>query len=101
VAPRSPTEAALAEVWQEVLGVPWVGVTDDFFALGGHSLLATQLLARVRAALGGGLTLRALFDAPTVAGMAAALEAGGGAARGPELRAVPRAARSASRSTLR
>ncbi|HLL45879.1 MAG TPA: condensation domain-containing protein, partial [Longimicrobiaceae bacterium] len=93
VAPRSPTEAALAEVWQEVLGVPWVGVTDDFFALGGHSLLALQLLARVRAALGVELALAQLLGDPTLGGVARAVDAGGaqGASPAPPpIRSVPR-----------
>ncbi len=65
--PRTADEATLASLWAEVLGVAAVGIHDDFFALGGHSLLATQLLTRIQSAFGEELTLRMVFDAPTVA----------------------------------
>jgi amino acid adenylation domain-containing protein len=73
LAPRDETEEAIARVWQELLGIDRVGVHDNFFDLGGHSLLATQVLARLRAALGLELPLEALFDSPTVAGLAASV----------------------------
>ncbi|MEA2695279.1 MAG: hypothetical protein QOJ16_4666, partial [Acidobacteriota bacterium] len=75
VAPRSPVEERLAAIFGEVLGVERVGALDDFFALGGHSLKATQVLSRVRAALGVELTVRDLYDHPTVATLARRAEA--------------------------
>jgi amino acid adenylation domain-containing protein len=74
LAPRTPTEDLMAELWSEVLKRERVGVNDNFFELGGHSLLATQLISRVRGAFGLELPLRALFERPTVAGLARAVE---------------------------
>jgi acyl-coenzyme A synthetase/AMP-(fatty) acid ligase/acyl carrier protein len=75
VAPRTPEEEQLAQIWQDVLGIERVGIHDDFFALGGHSLLAAQLIARVGRVFGGEVPLRKLFEAPTVAAFAEALMA--------------------------
>ncbi len=70
-APRTLLEAHVAASWREVLQRPQVGRDENFFEIGGHSLLAMQLSARLRAALGVDLTLRAIFEGPTVAAMAA------------------------------
>ena len=73
--PRTAAEQVLAEIWGEVLKTERVGVHDNFFALGGHSLLATQVLSRVEQAFEVKLPVRAIFEHPTVAALAAELEA--------------------------
>jgi len=79
VAPRTPEEELVASIWREVLGVSVVGIHDSFFDLGGHSLLATQIVSRMRIALGVEVPLRALFEAPTVAGLTKRIQGGGAA----------------------
>jgi acyl-coenzyme A synthetase/AMP-(fatty) acid ligase/acyl carrier protein len=74
VAPRTPVEEALAEIWTEVLRVEQVGAHSDFFELGGHSLLATLVISRVREVFQVQLPLRSLFEEPTVAGLAERVE---------------------------
>jgi amino acid adenylation domain-containing protein len=73
LAPRNAVEAALVEIWAEVLGVERVGVQDNFFLLGGHSLLATQIISRVLGTFQVKLPIRTLFTAPTVEEMAEAI----------------------------
>lgn len=67
VAPRNAEEETLATLWGDILGRPKIGIHDNFFDLGGHSLLATQLVARMQKTMGGDITLRMLFEAPTIA----------------------------------
>ncbi|HEX5870654.1 MAG TPA: amino acid adenylation domain-containing protein, partial [Longimicrobium sp.] len=74
-APRTPTEEVLAGIWAELLRLERVGVNDDFFALGGHSLLATRLAWRMGEVFGTQLSVRAVLEAPTVAQLAARVEA--------------------------
>ncbi len=75
VAPRDEVEEKIAGVWMELLGLPQVGVEDDFFSLGGHSLLAAQVIARVLRDFGVQLPLHSLFVSPTVATLAAMVRA--------------------------
>ncbi|MGH9693849.1 MAG: phosphopantetheine-binding protein, partial [Bryobacteraceae bacterium] len=68
-------EQMIADVWQLVLGVNAVGVHDNFFELGGHSLLAIQLVSRLRDLFQAEITLTAIFDHPTLAQLAAHVQA--------------------------
>ncbi|MDL4817070.1 non-ribosomal peptide synthetase [Actinomadura opuntiae] len=77
-APRDAREAALCDLFAELLGFERVGIDDDFFALGGHSLLAAKLAARVRTVLDAEFSIADVFEAPTVAALAPRLVARGG-----------------------
>ncbi|WP_406200670.1 amino acid adenylation domain-containing protein [Kitasatospora sp. NBC_01560] len=87
-APRTAQEKALCEIFAEVLGLDGVCADDSFFDLGGHSLLAVRVTGRVRTRLGAELPVRALFEAPTPAGLAEHL--GGAASSRPALTVRPR-----------
>ena len=70
IAPRNQVEETLAELWKSVLAVPEAGIHDNFFERGGHSLLATQLVSRMREVFDIEVSLRVLFERPTIVGLA-------------------------------
>jgi amino acid adenylation domain-containing protein len=77
VEPSNPTEKAVEAIWRDVLGRARVSIHDDFFALGGHSLLAAQVMTRINRELQVGLSMRKLFEAPTIAGLSALISGPG------------------------
>jgi amino acid adenylation domain-containing protein len=95
-APTDPMEELIAGFWAEVLRLPRVGIHDNFFALGGHSLLATQVISRIRQVMEVELPQREIFEAPTVATLAAAVRAAreAGTVAAPPIVAAPRDAES-------
>jgi len=70
VVPRSTVEHQLASIWREVLGVERVGIHDNFFEIGGHSLSAMRVMSRIQRAFHVDISVRTLFESPTVAGLA-------------------------------
>ncbi len=75
VAPRSDLEARLVALWEGLLGLPNIGVRENFFAIGGHSLLAIRMISRISSDFGVALPLRTFMESPTIAECAAAIEA--------------------------
>jgi surfactin family lipopeptide synthetase A len=82
IAPRTPLEKSLAEIFAGILGLEKIGVDDNFFELGGHSLLATQVVSQVRTGLSVEIPVRTVFEAPTVAELARNIETIGRQAHG-------------------
>jgi amino acid adenylation domain-containing protein len=74
VAPRNETEQALAGIWQQLLGIPQAGIHSDFFELGGHSLLAMRMIAAIQKQLGIDVPVKLIFQLPTIAELARALQ---------------------------
>lgn len=102
-APSTPVEAALVDIWKELLQLKHVNTHDSFFELGGHSLLATQMTSRVRDRFGLELPLKSVFEAPTIAQLAPMLETLNDAtssSKAPPLVRLDRSAYRRSRSTL-
>jgi amino acid adenylation domain-containing protein len=90
VAPRTPEEELVADVWAAVLGCDQVGAHDNFFDLGGHSLLATRVVSRLAEIFQVPLPLQSIFERPTVAGMAEAIEELGRTGAGGAFAAIER-----------
>ena len=93
IAPRTSTEVTLAAIWCDVLKRPEIGVDDNFFELGGHSLMAMQIAARIRGEMAVDVSLRTMFESPTIAALADAIEHQRRDAVAPTITPIPRAAR--------
>jgi acyl carrier protein len=74
VAPQTPTQERLAAIWRTLLKAEEIGITDNFFELGGHSLMVMQVVARIRRELEVEIPIRALFEDPTIEGLAKEIE---------------------------
>ena len=100
ISPRNPIEQQVAEIWQTILGLPFVGVNDNFFALGGHSLLAAQVVSRLRSQFSGEITLRHIFETKTLAALVEIIQELQGQEQvlHPPLTAIPRSSRRKTQS---
>ncbi|WP_199326293.1 non-ribosomal peptide synthetase [Nostoc parmelioides] len=74
IAPRTPTEELLLNIWQNILNLNSVGITDNFFALGGHSLLVIRLVSQIQQVFGVDISLRQIFENPTIAELATLID---------------------------
>lgn len=88
VAPRDATELQLVSIWENLLGIQPIGVTDNFFEVGGDSLLAVRLFAQIKEAFGKSLHLATLFQAPTIDELALIIGQHGGSDSWPSLVAI-------------
>ena len=100
VAPRNQIEESVAAIWAEILGVSQVGVQSNFFDLGGHSLRAIQVISRLYKAFGIELSLRSLFEAPTVAALAEKIAAANGTERAEPVTPIARISRQRNQFAL-
>ncbi|HID99683.1 MAG TPA: non-ribosomal peptide synthetase, partial [Thiotrichaceae bacterium] len=85
VAPRTPSEELLANIWADVLSIEQIGIQDNFFELGGHSLLATQMVSRIRDSFSVELPVRTLFEHPELSALAGAIAAASGSVKLPPI----------------
>ncbi len=93
VPPRDPLETQLVAIWEKVMRIQPIGVTDDFFELGGHSLMATRIFSEIKTMLEKNLPLATLFQVPTIEKLAAALREQGWKPRSPLVSIQPRGSR--------
>jgi non-ribosomal peptide synthetase component E (peptide arylation enzyme) len=108
VGPRNLTEEMVCQLWQEIIRAERVGIHDNFFRIGGHSLLAAKVATRVRASFNVDIQLRTMFDSPTVAQLAEAIDRAKQAAATngapssslPAIKRVPRKAAGLSRTQI-
>ena len=84
VAPRTPTEVRISHIWRDVLGVDRVGADDNFFHIGGHSLLGARVVTKIREQFAIELSVRALFEHPTLSALAERVDAASGGREGAE-----------------
>jgi len=97
---RNETEARLASIWQDLLGIERIGINSNFFELGGHSLLGMQLLSRVRNTFEVELPVRCLFEEPTILGLGLEIEKARAAGIGVRAPIVSRRTRAVSADAI-